>query len=111
MSLIFEERLSDSSFVERIWHTQSERMDSFISIAASRLDLVFWKQDGKAYVNLQGPETKAAPAPVPEDAEFFGIVFRHGVYMPHILVSEIVDGDAALPVTTSRSFWLQGAAW
>ncbi len=109
--LAFEERLSDSPFVERIWRTQSERVAAFISIAASHWELVVWTQHGKTNFTVRGPETKATSVPVPEDAEFFGIVFKHGAFMPHLPVSRLVDGEVTLPEATSQSFWLKGSAW
>ena len=36
MSFNFEERLSGSPFVDRIWRTQSERTGDFLSVAASQ---------------------------------------------------------------------------
>jgi len=111
MVLTFEERESDSPFVERIWRTQSERIDAFISIAVSHWELVVWKYNGKTNFTVRGPETKATSAPVPEDAEFFGIIFKLGAFMPHLPVSRLVDGAIDLPEATSRSFWLNGAAW
>ncbi len=111
MSLVIEDRLSDSPFVERIWHSRSANIDAFISIAVTHLDLVFWRQEGKNYAALQGPETRATRAPVPDNAEFFGILFKTGTFLPHLPVSLLVDSSVALPTTTSHSFWLDGSEW
>jgi len=46
MNFIFEERPSDSPFVEAIWRTQSVGGGSFISTAASRWEMVVTKQKG-----------------------------------------------------------------
>src|SRR5436190_5644626 len=106
MKFSFEERPSDSSFVEAIWRTQSEGGGSFISVAESRWGMVVTKQDGKTFVTVRGPETKAMPAPVPENAEFFGIIFRLGTFMPHLPARLLVDGETNLPEAASKSFWL-----
>ncbi len=111
MGIIVEERLSDSPFVERIWRSHSDDINTFTSIAANHLDLVVWKYQGKTNITLRGPETKATTAPVPEYAEFFGIVFKVGASIPHLPVSQLVDSDATLPDASSQSFWLKGAAW
>ncbi|MCI0708802.1 MAG: helix-turn-helix domain-containing protein [Chloroflexi bacterium] len=111
MKLNIEERESDSPFVERIWRAQSGRVDTFISIAFSRLDLVFWTYEGKTIFTVRGPETKATIAPVPEESESFGIVLKPGVFMPHLPVSELVDSDATLPPAADHSFYLKGSAW
>lgn len=111
MKLIVEERLSDSPLVERIWRARNdESIHSFTSIAVNQCDLVIWKQNGQTYVNLQGPETKASTAPVPQNAEFFGIIFKTGTMLPHLPVSELVNGNISLPAASSNAFWLKGAA-
>lgn len=112
MNFIFEERPSDSPFVERVWRTQSERAGSFISAAASQWEMVVTQYNGKTTLTVRGPETKATPADCPADAEFFGIVFKVGTFMPHLPLTKLLDrNDATLPEATSQSFWLHGAAW
>ena len=44
-------------------------------------------------------------------AEFFGIIFKYGAFMPHFPVRDLVDGDLDLPDASSKSFWLNGSAW
>jgi len=111
MPLHIEERLSDSPYVERIWRSRSENIDLFTSIAGNRFDLVFWRQDGQTHVNLQGPETHASIAPVPQDAAFFGILFKVGAFMPHLPIEQMVDANLTLPGAAGQSFWLKSAAW
>jgi len=43
--------------------------------------------------------------------EFFGIIFKFGAFMPHLPVSNLVNGDVDLPDASSKSFWLNGCAW
>lgn len=81
------------------------------SIAAAHWDLVFWQHRGQVRVAVQGPESKARPAPVPDDATFFGIVFSLGTSLSRLPASRLVDGSAELPGATRRSFWLDGSAW
>jgi AraC-like DNA-binding protein len=111
MIFIFEERASDSSFVETIWRTRSESAGSFISRAVSHWEIVVTKQDGKTTLTLRGPETQAIPAPCPANAEFLGIQFKLGAFMPHLPVSNLVDNAITLPEATSQSFWLHHSAW
>ena len=85
MNFNFDERLSDSPFVEKLWRTQSERSGSFTSTAASNWEMVITTYQGKTTLTVRGPETKATPADCPADAEFFGIVFKLGTFMPHLL--------------------------
>jgi len=112
MIFSFEERLSDSPFVERIWRAQSERTGDFLSVAASQWEMVVSKYQGETTITVRGPETKVTPLHVTlVGAEFFGIIFKYGAFMPRFPVRSLVDGDLDLPDASSQSFWLEGSAW
>ena len=107
----FEERLSDSPFVERIWRAQSERTGDFLSVAASWWEMVVSKYQGETTITVRGPETKVTPMQVTLlGGEFLGIIFKHGAFMPHFPIGDLVDGDVNLPDASSQAFWLNGSA-
>ena len=108
----FEERLSDSPFVARIWRAQSEHTGDFLSVAAGQWEMVVSKYQGKRTITVRGPETKATTMHVNlVGGEFFGIIFKYGAFMPHYPVSTLVDADLDLPDASGKSFWLNGSAW
>ena len=107
----YEERFSDSPYIDRVWRTRSTQDGNVISIALCALDIVIWKQQRNTYFSLQGPETHARLFPIPENAEFFGIMLKVGCHMPHIPVPQLINSAAELPGATANSFWLKGAAW
>ena len=112
MKFVFDNRPSDSPFVDAVWRTQSDGDGgAFISVAESHWGVVVTRQNDKTYLTVRGPETKATPAPIPEDAEFFGIVFKLGTFMPHLPAIHLVDAPANLPEANSKSFWFHGSAW
>jgi len=111
MKFEFDTRLSDSPFVESIWRTQSVGGGSFISTAASYWEMVVTKQKDKIILSIRGPETLASPSPIPEDAEFLGIIFKRGVFMPHLPKKDLVNTALHLPESSQNSFWLQSGAW
>jgi hypothetical protein len=111
MKFVFDARTPESPLIDTIWHTQSEGTGSFTSTAATQMSLVFTRQAGGTWVTLRGPETKASPAPVPEDADFFGINFKLGTFMTTVAASALVDSEINLPEASSRKFWLNGSAW
>jgi Helix-turn-helix domain len=106
-----EGRPSRSPFVEETWWTRSEPEESFISVAASHWEIVVTRRWAAARLTVRGPETKATTVPIPEDAEFFGIQFRLGTFMPTLQPGRQVDRALTLPQETSTSFWLNGSAW
>lgn len=80
----FEQGSARSPMVERVWETRSVPEASFISVAVSHWEMVITRQDGVARLTVLGPETKATTAAIPEDAEFFGIQFSLGTFMPRL---------------------------
>ncbi len=111
MDFIFDERASDSPLVETIWRTESQGGGSFTSVAESHWEIVLTTQNDKTTVTLRGPETKASLAPIPEDAEFLGITFKIGAFMPHLPTNKITDDGIHLPTGMDQSFWLDNARW
>ena len=112
MFLIFDDRVSDSPFIERVWRCRSERAGTFLSVAASHWEMVVTRHQGKRTLTLRGPETKVSTGDCPADAEWLGIRFKLGTFMPQQPANSLIDRrDVTLPEATSRSFWLNGAAW
>jgi hypothetical protein len=113
MSFLFQERASDCSFVETIWHAQSEDPGSFVSVASTHWEMVVTKYRGQTYCTVRGPETKATPLQYQWiGAEWLGIRFRPGAFMPDLPPRNLLDrSDVNLPEATHTSFWLHGSTW
>jgi|SRR5579875_2717819 len=104
----FEAGSARSPLVERVWQTRSAPEDSFISVAVSHWEMVVTRQDGRAQLTVLGPETRATTASIPEDAEFFGIQFSLGTFMPMLPPGALVDRGITLEPSTRSSVWLDG---
>lgn len=112
MDFTFQYRQSDSPLIEAIWQTRSDHTNkAFISSAEYHWEMVITKQSGKTTCTIRGPETIAKFAPVPHDAEFFGIVFKVGTFMPHLPVKQLVNAGIDLPEASQQSVWLNSSAW
>jgi hypothetical protein len=108
----FEDRGSDSPFVEKIWRCNSERAGTFLSVAACHFEMAVTRLRGRTFITLRGPETKATALDCPAEGEWLGIRFKLGTFMPRFLPGSLRDHrDVNLPHATSRSFWLNGSAW
>ena len=106
------DRLSDSPLVERVWRARSESVGEFLSVAASHGEMVLTRHEGKTFLTLRGPETKASSADCPADAEWLGIRFKFGTFVPALLPGRLSDRrDVTLPDASARAIWLQGSAW
>jgi AraC-like DNA-binding protein len=106
-----DEWASDSGFVETAWTAHSEPEPAFISIAASHWHLCVTHQRGLTQFAVRGPQTRATITPIPADAEFFGIVFSLGTFMPAVPLARLVDRTVRLPAATASSVWLDGSRW
>ncbi len=106
-----EGRPSRSPFVEETWWARSEPEDAFISVAASHWEMCVTRQRGSAWLTVRGPHTKATITPIPADAEFFGIRFSLGTYMPNLRPGHLVDRALTLPRAMGSSFWLDRSVW
>ena len=107
----FDIRPSASSLVEAVWRTESEQAGTFTSTAETHWEMVVTRVAGKLTITMRGPETKAKPAPFPKGAEFFGIIFKYGAFMPHLPVNKLVNEDVHLPKASHGAFWLHSATW
>jgi hypothetical protein len=112
MLLRFEERSSDSPYIERVWRGRSDGGGPFVSVAAGHLELVVTRLADFALVTIRGPETRATTINCPPDGEWAAIRFRLGVHMPSLPTGLLVDHrDVHLPVSADGTFELQGSRW
>jgi AraC-like DNA-binding protein len=110
--ITFEDRPSDSPFIERVWRCHSNGEGPFLSMAEGRLELVVSRLLGLTIVTIRGPETRATTVNCPPNGQWFAIRFRFGVYMPQLPTYLLVDRrDVNLPVAVDGTFWLDGASW
>lgn len=108
----FEQRVSESPFIERVWRCRSERGGRFFSIAACNFEMAITRLAGGIFLTLRGPETKATVVECPANGEWLGIRFRPGAFMPEIAPGQLRDqNDLNLPGASGKSFWLRGSAW
>ena len=108
---VIDEWGSDSGFVAKAWRTHSEPEPSFISVATTHWQIVVTTQRDLTQLTVRGPDTRATVTPIPADAEFFGIVFSLGTFMPAVPLARLVDRAVTLPTATPSSFWLDGSRW
>lgn len=110
--LVFEDRPSDSPFIDRVWRSYSTRAGAFLSMAASHCGIVFSRHEGKVRATLRGPETRATIAECPADGEWLGVTFELGILFPAYPAANLRDRqDVDLPARSARTFWFVGEAW
>ena len=111
MSIIHEQRLSDSPYVEAVTHGWTMSEGSTTRPAEINWHMVFVKERGRSHSLIVGPWTTAGVASWGEGAEILWVKFKLGVFMPHLPVRDFLDSEETLPGTAGKSFWLKSSAW
>ncbi len=112
MLIQFDDRESDSPYIERVWRSQSRHGGSFLSMAESNIELVIARLPGSLAVVLRGPVSQGSLVECPPNGEWLAIRFRLGTYLPGIPTASLIDHrNMQLPILPDGRFWFSGAAW
>lgn len=107
-----ENRFERSDFIERIWRTQGVPDKAMISVAVPHWQMVVVKNlRGPTSVFVRGPETKASIVGIPQDAEFIGIEFKLGTFLPALGFETLVDVSIELDAVSRTEVYFAGANW
>jgi hypothetical protein len=104
----YEDRPSDSPFIERVWRSRSDAVDWMTSIATAHWTLVVWRAGRDWRSAVQGPETGATVAPVPPETEFVGIRLSLGTALEQLPAERLVDGGSEFPNASRGSMRIFG---
>jgi AraC-like DNA-binding protein len=111
MSFLKEERLSDSPFVQNVWHTWTESDGCYTASADGSWDLLISRHGATTSVLLCGPTTQAAPVYYSEDVECIGIQFKLGTFMPQLPTNNLLNAGMMLYEGKGTSFRLGNTPW
>ena len=111
MTIVFEERLSDSPYVDTVIRGESVRSGSAIRPAASQWHMIIRKLEGRTSLLIAGPLTTAGVVSWGEGAELLWIRFAVGVFMPGRPTRNFLDRETVLPGVSKQRFWLNHTAW
>ncbi len=111
MSLSYEERLSDSPYIEKVTRGWTTSQGSTIRPAEVSWHMILTRHSGGTQFMLVGPLETSGMAIWGGEAEILWIKFKLGTFMPHLPTKDILESETSLPEASSRSFWLKGSAW
>lgn len=112
MLIEFDDRESDSPYVERVWRSRSRSGGPFLSMAEGNIELVVTRLPGPLAVTLRGPVSRGSIVECPPNGEWLAIRFRLGTHLPTIPTAALMDHqNAHLPVLSDGRFWLADRAW
>jgi len=110
MSLVSEERSSDSPYIESVIRGWTMSEGNTIRPAEIHWHMVFVKHPGGTLPLVVGPLTSSGMASWGEGGEILWIKFKLGVFMPHLPTRDYLDGEQTLPEASSERFWWKGSA-
>lgn len=110
MSVIFEERPSDSPYIETITQGWTAR-GSTIRPAEIHWHMIFVKVNGVMHPMVTGPLTTSGQVDFVDGAEILWIKFKMGTFLPGLPMKKLLDTSTTLPGGAGRSFWLNGSTW
>ena len=109
MTIISEDRLSDSPYVEMVTRGWTVSEGSTIRPAEIHWHMVFVKHPGGVHSLIVGPHSTSGTATWGKGAEILWIKFKLGTFLPHLSARDVRDGEQALPEASGGRFWFKGA--
>jgi len=110
MSLSYEERLSDSPYIEKVTHGWTSGVGSTIRPAEVSWHMILTRHSAGTQFMLVGPLGTSGEVTWGGEAEILWIKFRLGTFMPHLPTRAILDSQTPLPEASQQSFWLKDSA-
>lgn len=110
MGFIYEERLSDSPYIETVTRGWTADTGSTIRPAECHWHMVFMKMNGVMRPMVVGALPASGVVSYGEGAEILWVKFKLGTFMPHLPTRRLLNGETLLPEASGRAFWLKGSA-
>ena len=111
MSFLYHEQWPDHPYAQRVTASRADE-DAVNALPADANCYMFVQTTrGETGIAFGGPLTRVTHLPVKADTEWFGVRFQLGAYLPYLPPGQILNDAAFLPLASSKSFWLKGAAW
>jgi hypothetical protein len=111
MSIIFEERPSDSPYIDTVMRGWTVGNGSQIRPSEVHWHLVFSRYHGRVHPLVVGPWADSGVVSYTEGAQLLWVRFKLGAFMPHLPTRKIRDKETLLPTAGGQSFWLHGSTW
>lgn len=112
MGILYEQRASDSPFVDTVMRGRTVDDGSSLRPAEVHWHMVFTRYQGQFFPFVVGPWRTSGVVNFTEGAEILWVRFKLGAFMPHLPTRNFLDSETILPGAAARdSFWLHGSAW
>lgn len=111
MSFDYEEKPSNSRFVDVFWRTFDTSDGTYLAAADACWDMIFIRSADATRVLLSGPSSETTPVPYKAGNRNVGIRFVRGSFLTHVPATVMVDTTVPLPMPDPETFDLAGRSW
>ena len=111
MSFLYEEKASNSRFVDVIWHTVDTSDGTYVAAADACWDMIFTRMPDGSRVLLSGPSSQPTAVPYWAGNRHVGVRFTQGTYFTHVEPRSMFDRTVALSMPDSVHFELADLIW
>jgi hypothetical protein len=108
MTFEYEEKPSQSRFVDVIWRTHDTSDGTYLAAADACWDMVFIRSVHGNRALLSGPSSTITPVPYRAGNRNVGIRFHRGTFLTHVPASAMVDTTESLTMPAEETFLLAG---
>jgi AraC-like DNA-binding protein len=105
MSLIFESRTSDSTYVQHVGALKAERDAVFSVVPDGSWGLVIFRRAERTDVYLTGSTTRPIPIQVSAGDQILSVSFKPSTYAPALPASSLLNTALFLPLADRQSIW------
>jgi len=111
VSIAFEERPSDSTYIQSVTRGITLQDDATIRPAEVCWHLVILRAGGRVRSLLVGPWSSAGVTRYQAGGELLWIRFKLGAYLPFLPTHKFLNTEIPLPAATGSKFWLHSSSW
>jgi AraC-like DNA-binding protein len=111
MTIVFEERLSDSPYVRSVTRGYMAAAGTTVRPAECCWHLIVTRYQGVQRIVVVGALELSGQISYPEGVEGLWIRFKPGAFMPHLPPNRFCGQEQALPEGAGNAFWLNSQVW
>ncbi len=111
MTIVFQERLSDSPYIETVTRGYTTTDGCAVRPAENNWHLVITRFRDAFQTHIVGPWEASGRVTYPRGAEVLWIRFKLGTFMPALPTRQILNTEIEVPGGAGDSFWLGCSIW
>lgn len=101
---MYQERVSDSPYIQFLWRAEPDTDGIYPHKATEYWSFFFKLENSQNSIYVSGPATIPRSLTYHAGGEYWGIVLKAHIFMPHIAKKDILNLNLELPLKDTESF-------